>query len=260
MKLTFGSQGTTAADTVTAESTAEEAMRPGGLSTLMLWLFAAGVGAAVAGVALDLFLRFSGNSVKLLVSVKDLLFPNAETNLSSWFSATVLAAVAIGFWVNAAIVKRGHPAYWPYAVLGATALLMSADEAAMLHERLDGLAAWLGVSISWGYQWLLIGIPLAVAAGVVLLWLARSLDPRLRKRLVIAGFVFLLGAIGGEVIGGMITKLELGLSNDASYLLHSMAILVEEVLELSGALLALRALLAQLGLERSRLRQLATGS
>jgi len=184
--------------------------------------------------------------VKPVISMKDLLFPNAETNLFSWYSATILAAVAVGFAVHAGAVRRGDRRFWPFVVLAGTALLLSADEAAMLHERLDGLAAWLGLSLSWGYQWIIIGVPIAILAGVVLLWLARSLDPVLRKRLVVAGFVFLLGAIGGEVLGGMITKVEVGLSNDISYLAHSAAILIEETLEVCGALLALGAVLKHL--------------
>lgn len=217
----------------------------------MAWHFGVGIGAAVAGVSLDLYLRFSGSTVKPLISVKDLLFPNAETNLFSWYSATILAAVAVGFAVHAGTVMRGDRRFWPFVVLAAAALLLSADEAAMLHERLAGLASWLGLSISWGYQWIIVGVPVAVLAGVVLLWLARSLDPLLRKRLVVAGFVFLLGAIGGEVLGGMITKVDVGLSNDISYLAHSAAILIEETLEVCGALLALRAVLMHLQIRRA---------
>lgn len=237
-------------DTFRGDPASEITESPVRLTPLISWLFGVGVGAAVAGVLLDLFLRFSGSTSKPVVSLKDLLFPNAETNLFSWYSATVLAAVAIGFGVHAFIAKKGSRLFGPFVVLAATALLMSADEAAMLHERLDGLAAWLGLSISWGYQWIVIGIPIAVVAGIGLLWLARALDPLLRRRLVFAGVVFLLGAIGGELLGGMITKIDLGLSNDASYVVHSAAILVEETLEISGALLALRAALLHLRLRR----------
>jgi hypothetical protein len=238
-------------DVAPAEPSADIKGQPVRLSGLMAWLFGVGIGAAVVGVSLDLFLRFSGSTLKPVISVKDLLFPNAETNLFSWFSATVLAAVAIGFAAHAVTVKRGDPRFWSFVVLSATALLLSADEAAMLHERLAGLASWLGLSISWGYQWIIVGVPVAILAGLVLLRLARSLDPVLRNRLVMAGFVFLLGAIGGEVLGGMITKLEVGFSNDISYLVHSGAILVEEALEVCGAILALRAVLMHFRLRRA---------
>ena len=64
------------------------------------------------------------------------------------------------------------------------------------------------------HQWVLIAVPIAVAVGLLLLWLARALDPVLRRRLLIAGIVFLAGAVGGEVVGGLIVKVDLGMASE----------------------------------------------
>lgn len=205
---------------------------------------------ALVGVGLEVYLRFSSQTTKILVSIKDLTYPDAETNLFAWFSALVLAGIGIGFAVIA-VVSRGRRSAWPFIALSATAFLLSADEAALLHERLAGFASFLGISLSWGYQWLLIGVPIAVLVGVFLLWLARSLQRVLARRLIVAGSVFLLGAIGGELLGGFIAKVDLGLSGDAKFLLHNASVLVEEGLEISGAILGLAATLAYLHVTRT---------
>lgn len=213
---------------------------------LILALAIAGVAMPLLGVVLDLVLRLGGIQSGLIDGIRNLLFPDAEGNVFVWYSTIILASVAVGFFVIALTARGAGRAIWRYVVLGALALALSADEAAYLHERLDIFAKELGIGVSFTYQWLLIGIPIAIVVGLLVLWIARRLDRDLRWRLIWAGIVFLAGAVGGELIGGVIKKVELGLAGDGLLLAYDAGILVEESLEILGAVLALRAVLKHL--------------
>jgi hypothetical protein len=84
----------------------------------------------------------------------------------------------------------------------------------------------------------------------VLLWLSRSLDRLLRKRLVLAGAVFLFGAVGLEALGGVISKTVVGLSSQIQHLLYNLTALAEELAEITGVIIAIWAIVASLRITR----------
>ena len=212
---------------------------------LTLTLIAIGVLVPLIGVILDLYLRVGGGTSGLADGIRNVLYPDAEGNVFAWYETMVLAAVAVGFGLVALTAAGAGRSVWRFIVLAALALLLSADEAAYLHERLGIFAKELGLSSSFTYQWLLIGVPIAVIVGLGVLWIARKLDRALRWRLIVAGLVFLAGAVGGEVVGGALKKLDL-LSGDALIIAYDIEVLIEEVLEVLGAILAFRAVLKYL--------------
>lgn len=184
---------------------------------------------------------------RLFRGVAGLLYADGEANLWAWSSALLLAGLALVFAVKALTVREASPL--PFFALAVVALGMSADEAAMLHERL----ARANLGVGWTFSWLALGIPLALGVGLVVLRLARGIDPMLRRRLILAGFVFLLGAIGVETLGGAVAMSEQtsAVSPQASLLYH-LAVAVEEGLEVAGTLMALGATLSTLDLRVDR--------
>lgn len=215
---------------------------------LFIALIAIGIGMPLLGVLLDFVLKIGGSTSGFLDGIRNLTYPDAEGNVFAWYSTIMLAAAAVGFFLVALTASgAGRPA-WRYVVLGAILLLMSADEGAFLHERLAIFASELGLNSSFTYQWLLLGIPLAIVVGVGVLFLARRLDPTLRLRLIIAGVIFLAGAVGGEIVGGLIKKLDHGITGDELLIIHNIEVLIEESLEILGAILAFRAVLLHLGI------------
>lgn len=210
---------------------------------LILTLAIVGVAMPLLGVVLDLVIRIGGSTSGLLDGIRNLTYPDAEGNVFAWYSTIILAAVAVGFFLIALTAHGADRPIWRYVVLGALALALSADEAAFLHERLAIFASELGLNSSFTYQWLLIGIPLALVVGALVLWIARRLDRDLRWRLIWAGIVFLAGAVGGEIFGGVLKKVDLGLEGTAMILAHNIEVLIEESLEILGAVLAFRAVL-----------------
>lgn len=185
----------------------------------------------------DLLMYLSGvTGSSVIAKLAEYFWADQEANLWSWYSSLLLSSIGIGLGVLA-LRQRDRLAMQAHLVLGAAAVLMSADEVASLHEALgylgdatDGLTS----------HWLLLGVPMALVAGLIALRTARRIDPRLRRRLVVAGAVYLAGAVGLEFFGGGLSG-PMGLPRaDPLYILE---VTLEEGLEFSGSLLALSAVL-----------------
>ncbi|MFP5371041.1 MAG: hypothetical protein ACLGI3_09880 [Actinomycetes bacterium] len=180
----------------------------------------------------------------MAVEARRLFFPDAEGNAWSWFSALLLAAVAVVLAARARAVRADRSTSARYAILAAIALFMSADEGAQIHEFLNQVGLRITDRLGPFNSWLIPGVVLAAAVGAGLLWVARGIDAALRRRLVLAGAVFLTGAVGFEVIG---TAYALGSEMDNPWRTGGYLLLVaaEEALEMLGALIALHAVLAR---------------
>jgi hypothetical protein len=226
---------------------------PINFNRLIIVLAVIGASLGLVGVLLDIYLRWpiEGVSIPFVGTVRALTHPSGEATLYSWYSTLILASIGVGFGAIALARGRAGKVPWQYVVMAATALLLSADEAAILHERSWHVASGLGVAWSWTDGWLVVGIPLALVAGAVLFWIARSIDPLLRRRLIIAGLIFFLGAMGVEILGAPLETNRWELPDTQLFLLTNLAFLVEESLELAGALIALWATLSYLRVTRT---------
>lgn len=175
-----------------------------------------------------------------------IFYAGAEFTAWAWYTAALMAAVGVTLGVIAALQHRAGSVGEPYAVLAAVALALSIDETAQFHEGLSSLPRALGVGPLPTFDWLLVGIPIAVLAGVFLLIVARRIDARLRRGLIIGGAVFLFGAIVLEGLGGLLTR-STDLATDAVAALGFEVLLAfEEGVELAGVLIALGAALAMI--------------
>lgn len=213
--------------------------------------------AAVAGALLvtgpvlkhaDNILPRTGSGGRILLTYMAGLFDlGTEANVPTWFATVTLAFLAAAF-ALAAVLSRaaGSPAV-RFVVLAAVAAWLSLDEAAVLHEQLgrvtDGLRSLFGRLPT--FSWVVPGAALGVTAGAALLWFGRDLPHQLRNRLVVAGALFLLGAVVVEAISGLVVEYH-GYEN----LLYLVVNTVEEALEIAGTLLALRAVLSAMHVER----------
>lgn len=177
---------------------------------------------------------------------------DAETSVSTWFSVALLLALAWAFAVVAVLHRAaGAPAgrYW---LLAAVVLYLSVDESVSVHEEFGRVTGQFVSRAELGtFTWVVPGALLALAVGALLLRTARGLPPRLRRRLLVAGAVYLGAALLLEALSGT-TKEAVCASGacgeagvDAPYTVVST---VEECLEMTGVLLALRAALLQLRL------------
>lgn len=169
---------------------------------------------------------------------------NAERSYPNWYSSLGLA-VASAFlgavsWGLLRLKRRDFIAHWLF--LSATFALLSADEIVGLHESLNSVMR--GLRQFTGYLHFSWVIPIGI--GVLLFGLAylrflAALPPRRRNQFVAAGAIYVLGALGMEMIGGKIR--ELYTRDSTAYVLcyH-----LEEFFELCGVALFNAALIEHL--------------
>src|SRR3712207_3012079 len=150
------------------------------------------VGAIIllSGIALMAFVTFTpglndpGSSLRGLA---DMLYADNEANVWAWYASVLLATLAAAFVLHAFVARNAGSPVGPYLLLAALAAFMSVDEAAILHEKLSNIVTSFP---TWG--WLAIGVPFAALVGAGALWLTRTMEPYFRRRLIVAGGLFLL--------------------------------------------------------------------
>lgn len=179
---------------------------------------------------------------------------DAEGNLPTYVSTMLLVGVAAGLGTAAVLVRARGGRAWPLGLPAAVAAFLSVDELASLHEQLALLADLVGAGGGLVFTWVVPGALLALAVGAALLVAARRLSRQLRVRLVVAGVVYLLGAVVLEAASSpLFTPTPEGLAEaPAQSVPYVLVNTLEEGLEMVGALLALRAALSLLRLSTGR--------
>ena len=165
-----------------------------------------------------------------------------EANAPAWFSSALLLACAALLAVLAAAGRRrrGDGLAWTGLALGFAA--MSLDEAAMVHEQLiEPLRNAFGFGGLLWHAWVPVGAAVALAAGIAYARFLWRLPRRTALRFAVAGAVFLSGALALEMVGGAFIEAE-GRRN----LAYAAVMTLEEVAEMAGVILFLRALLLHL--------------
>ena len=155
-----------------------------------------------------------------------------EGNVPTWFATVLLfsSALAAARIAQHAVGFRRH--WWGVAAVFAYASL---DEAAELHEHMGG---WFSFRGALYFDWVIPATVLLVALVIIFWPFVRALEPRTRLRLIIAGAIYISGAV--------VMELPLGWWTDRAgpdTLGYALIDWVEETMELVGAVLALLALL-----------------
>ena len=176
-----------------------------------------------------------------LADLKGVLWANQELNVWTWYSTLLLAGLAAAFALTAVLRRRAGMPALDATVFAVVAAWLSADEAAALHERLGTVARALGVRGT--FEWVALGLPIALIGAAALAVVARRTDPSLRRGLALAAVLFLGGALVLEAGAGLLVE-TYGLSRAAP--LFVLEVTLEEGLEAAGVLVALRAVLAGL--------------
>jgi hypothetical protein len=170
---------------------------------------------------------------------------NTEGNLPSFYSAVALLFASVLFFVIAGDASaRNDPWQRHWRGLGLIFLFLSIDEAAELHGILSGplrdfahLSGWL--LFAWVVPYGILTLIVAVAYRSF--WWA--LPPKPRVQLAIAAVIYVVGALGFELLGGEIVSEHGGLRTGLGSWQHAITYTVEELLEMIGALLCINALL-----------------
>ena len=172
-----------------------------------------------------------------LYGLRGFLGMNSERSLPTFFSALLLLATSgLLAWVTTARHHEGRLVrkevlHW--AILAAGFLVMAIDEAAGIHDAIiqNSLSSRFGrgEGIFYGY-WYLLYTPLVLVIAALYVPFLRRLPRSTAARFVIAGAVYLGGALGVEALTAAWLQGEEGLTRD-------MLQLVEESAEMLGIVL-----------------------
>lgn len=169
----------------------------------------------------------------------------AEGNVAVWYASTLWFLLGLCAVLAALLAPRHRPSWWLFA---AVSVVAAADEAAALHERMIFLGDRLRVHLPFDvfYSWVIPGTIIAVVVAALLARLVLALRRRVTWTLVLAGAVFLLGALVIETVTGFV-ELDAG----AFTPLYTALTYLEEALELVGVSLAIVALASMFRIRRA---------
>lgn len=176
-----------------------------------------------------------------------LFYFDTEGNLPTVYSMLllVMAALLLACIAAGQLQRRARFAF-AWLALSLVFLGMAVDEVASIHESLTHpLRRQLGLAVGgWlHFSWVVVGAAVVLVLGIAFLPFLLRLPPDTRRRFVLAGFLYVGGALGMELVGGR-TFVEQGEATlGLSYAVASTA---EELLELAGLLVFIRALLLHL--------------
>jgi hypothetical protein len=172
-------------------------------------------------------------------TIMRLLDVNTEQNIPTWFSSSVLLGSALLSTTIAALARRsGRRDGGHWIGLAVVVTLMSLDEAAALHERLEApTRALLGSGVPGvvHFTWVLPAALLVVVVASAFVGFLARLPARIRRLVVAAGVTYVTGAIGLELVGGVL------LETQAHRALYLLVAVTEEGLEMTASVLLLYA-------------------
>jgi hypothetical protein len=173
---------------------------------------------------------------------------NGERNVPAWFSSSMLLLCAL---LLAAVAhsEGGGRDVLRWRALSAIFLLMSVDEAVQVHEQTIGpLRSVFGAGGIFHYAWSIAGLAFVLAFAAAYLPFVARLNASTRRLFVVSGGLYVGGALGMEFVQGWHDGLY-GMDGTTALLTT-----VEEVLEMSGLVVFVYALLSRLGSHGSVVR------
>jgi hypothetical protein len=203
---------------------------------------------AVAYLLTDWMLRSYGTDVPRIVELVSGFFNlNAEHSAPTWFSSSLWLFAAL-LAVSAASQSRRDHDRRRWRSLVVLFAFLSLDESAGVHEKMGNLLGdHIVLSGAFYYVWVLYGMLFLL---VMVLFYARFVAslPRIVTVLIgCAAFVFLLGALGFEMLSAAVESGSTGFPAGLSW---PRAIALEETFEMLGVVILIQALLLFLRIDR----------
>lgn len=194
----------------------------------------------------------------LLPITEQLLHVDLEQNISTLFSVTLLLCSG-SLLVLIALLKRQRrdPDVSKWMILAGGFFYLATDEGWSLHERLiDPVRSLLGhgnLGIFY-FAWIIPAMAGVALLGLLFLGFLARLPSSTRWSFIIAGSLYLGGAIGIEMLGGRYAEL-----HSFENLTYQLFVHLEESLEMAGIILFIHTLLRYLAEQYPEIRLLAHG-
>ncbi len=198
---------------------------------LRRWLLIGVASVATLGAVVEL--AAAGYEGPLLDALGPKLSLSHEGNLPTWFSSSLLLLCALAAGSIARTRPPGRRHWWGLAIGFSYASL---DEAVGIHENLGGNFDTSGVLY---FDWVIPAIAILAVLAAIYLPFVRALPARTRTRLIVAGVIYVGGALLMELPLGWWTE-----SAGDDGLGYAMIDWVEETMEMVGASLGIVAMVA----------------
>lgn len=172
-----------------------------------------------------------------------LLYVDYEANLPTWYSSIALLAASFVLCLIALSKRFQSDQYtFHWFFLSGLFFLLSVDEVATIHEcAIEPMRKLIDARGVLHYAWVIPGGLFVLAVGGLMLRFLISLPARTRNLFVIAGAVFVGGAIGVEMISAYHA-----FSHGEKNLLYALIITFEEAMEMLGVIIFIHASLEYL--------------
>lgn len=197
----------------------------------------------------ECLLRYSESKLFLLFA-KSVNF-NTESNLPTLFNFSLLfLSVSILVIISIISFNRNDPLKIYWLVLAVTFLMMSFDEAAQLHEKLNFVVrSTIPVSGFLFYAWVVpVGI-FVIVFGLSYISFLKRLPLEISGMIILGGSLYILGAIGLEMIAGNLASADRSAIDTIPW---RVAMTLEETFEMSGIIIFASSLIAYLRLNPNK--------
>ncbi|MCL4858864.1 MAG: hypothetical protein KJZ93_05630 [Caldilineaceae bacterium] len=175
----------------------------------------------------------------------ELMNVNREANVPTWFSASLLLAAALLLLTITLSLRAGGRPYKAWAGLTGIFAYISMDEAGTIHEKLTPiLQEQLSLTGYFYFGWIVVGISVALGVGLLYLPFVWRLPTDVRRWFILAGALYVGGALGIESISANLWYLDGGAS-----LRFSAVGTVEEWFEMLGVITLIYGLLTYIRVE-----------
>lgn len=163
-----------------------------------------------------------------------------ELTVAAWLSSVLMLACAGVLWHIAQLRRRVDDPYTRHwAVLALIFVGLSIDEMVAFHEMtINPLRAAVNGSGIFLYTWVVLGIAFVAVVGLAYLRFVLRQPAWLRNRIILAGALFVTGALGFEMMEGAFAEFY-----SQHRVIHEVAVHLEDMLEFAGLLVFLHALL-----------------
>ena len=179
------------------------------------------------------FVDLTGHDTVL--GVMHLLDVGKEQSLATFFAVfNILIGSALTFWIYRSEKLRRSILRFYWLALSALLLYMAIDESATIHEKFIHLQEFFfddSLPMIPSHGWMLLGAVFAAIVGLAFIPFLLTVSRRTAVMFVIAGTIFLTGALGLEFVAAWMFSTGFA---DHAYLINRMPVLLEEGCELTG--------------------------
>jgi hypothetical protein len=186
----------------------------------------------------SLELKFAGTEFQVCKSMVRLFSLDGESNIPQWFSSCLLLSCSVFVGIVAAVHRqKKYARHW--AILSLAFLYFSVDEAAQIHEMsIKPLRAMFHFSGYLYFGWVVPASILVLIFGISYLRFLASLPRLTRIAFVVAGIIYVGGAIGVESISASYIS-----TTGDQTVAYRLLMTLEETFEMLGLIILIRGIL-----------------